>query len=281
MSKEEFKFEELSEEAKEKAIKDWRENGYEWDSFEVEQLTESFKEVLKEKGFEDDVEVNWGLSYCQGDGVCFSGRLELARFLDQEGFRKYKEMAPYLYVKVKNARGNYCHWNSMDVEVELEGVRTEDLLSSDLKDEYADVSYKNSSMIRKWQEEKHAVLDQKYYDVKQWESRTSRYPKAPLFWHPDMAEKPEPLDIPIPEEPEQIEPSARLKRALETAQRKLDRMEAKLPLLEADVKEWVEDTSRELEKMGYEEIEYRSSDEVISDTLIANEYEFSEEGERL
>jgi hypothetical protein len=55
-------------------------------------------------------------------------------------------------------------------------------------------------------------------------------------------------------------------------------MEAKLPQLEEDVKEWVEDMSRELEKQGYEEIEYRSSDEVIAETLRANGREFDEDG---
>ena len=40
------------------------------------------------------------------------------------------------------------------------------------------------------------------------------------------------------------------------------------------------DLCKELEKIGYEQIEYYQSDEAIKETLIANEYEFLEDGKR-
>lgn len=46
------------------------------------------------------------------------------------------------------------------------------------------------------------------------------------------------------------------------------------------VKAYVQATSRELEKAGYSDIEYQSSDEVVVETIRANEYEFDAEGRR-
>jgi hypothetical protein len=48
--------------------------------------------------------------------------------------------------------------------------------------------------------------------------------------------------------------------------------------LEAEISAHVKDVSRALEKIGYDEIEYRTSDEVIADLLRENEYEFDAEG---
>jgi hypothetical protein len=40
----------------------------------------------------------------------------------------------------------------------------------------------------------------------------------------------------------------------------------------------VKKTSKELEKMGYAEMEYKESDEGISEFFTSNEYEFREDG---
>jgi len=42
----------------------------------------------------------------------------------------------------------------------------------------------------------------------------------------------------------------------------------------------VKKMSKELEKIGYQEIEYRQSEEAIAEMLIANEYEFTADGRR-
>jgi hypothetical protein len=116
--------------------------------------------------------------------------------------------------------------------------------------------------------------------IRAWEELVKSMPRGPMEWRPDL-EKPEPLDIQKPEEPELLPIPENVERALVAAKRKLERFELKFQALEEDVKEWVKDTSRELEKIGYDEIEYRGSDEAISETLIANEYEFDEDGERI
>ena len=56
--------------------------------------------------------------------------------------------------------------------------------------------------------------------------------------------------------------------------------EEMLSEFEEFVKEDVKDMSRELEKMGYGEIEYQNSDEVVAENIIANEYEFTADGRR-
>lgn len=69
-----FSFSELSDEAKEKAISKWYE--VEDCPFLTENLTERVKELLNEKGIDfEDIKLMYSLSYCQGDGLCFTGTL--------------------------------------------------------------------------------------------------------------------------------------------------------------------------------------------------------------
>lgn len=56
---------------------------------------------------------------------------------------------------------------------------------------------------------------------------------------------------------------------------------ALLTKLEKHIAQHIKDVSRELQKIGYEEIEYRTSDEAIAEVLQNNEYKFDAEGDRL
>ena len=96
---------------------------------------------------------------------------------------------------------------------------------------------------------------------------------------PDRPEKPAPLSIPLPPEPDYPAGPKRFANAKEKAKQKLARFEAKAKKLEEDLEEWVEDMSRELEKSGYETIEYQNSDEYIVEVLENNDYKFDEEGD--
>jgi hypothetical protein len=51
--------------------------------------------------------------------------------------------------------------------------------------------------------------------------------------------------------------------------------------LEAEIKDRIVDVSHKLEKIGYDEIEWRTSDEAIAETLEANEYEYDAAGARI
>ncbi len=50
--------------------------------------------------------------------------------------------------------------------------------------------------------------------------------------------------------------------------------------LQDHMNEHVEEVSRKLEKMGYDEIDYLNSDEAITDTLEGNDYEYTADGKR-
>lgn len=67
-----YQFDELSDEAKEKAINDW----YECEDYQFlsEDLTESCKSLLEQNGCTfQNIKLLYSLSYSQGDGLCFTG----------------------------------------------------------------------------------------------------------------------------------------------------------------------------------------------------------------
>lgn len=51
--------------------------------------------------------------------------------------------------------------------------------------------------------------------------------------------------------------------------------------LEADILEHIQAVSRELERLGYKEIEYQTSEEVAVEMADANDYEFDEQGNQI
>ena len=134
-----FKFSELSKEAKTRAIEDARQDeGFAWDNdSDGECLTEGFIEFLKEKGFNDDVQVYYSLSNCQGDGVDFTGSIDVTKLaaIDDDvkaALEKAEaifktadygaDATDYLDITVSHS-GRYHHWNSMRVEVSEYGPR--------------------------------------------------------------------------------------------------------------------------------------------------------------
>lgn len=237
MAKEEeklYKFSELSEEAKEHALEEWRDKGYDFDDFDSQDLTEQFKETLKEKGFYDP-KVYWSLGYCQGDGVCFEGAIDPEELFNQKGFSKFKELIGHVGIKVRTP-GNSCHSNSMDVEVEFQSGYAE-LMDRDML-----------RRIEAWEEEQSNI-------------RRGR-PSGVLEWSPGEREMP-----------------SKYARALEQAKKKEAKLIKLTDELQEKTDEWVGDLSRELERIGYSEIEYRSSDEAITEQIEANDYKFTEDGE--
>lgn len=71
-----YRFKELTEEAKEKAITKWYE--IEDYPFLQDDLTESCKALLEENkiSYNDDLKLYYSLGYSQGDGICFIGNFE-------------------------------------------------------------------------------------------------------------------------------------------------------------------------------------------------------------
>lgn len=93
---------ELSKEAFKKAHEEWIKNN---DYFFLEEyLTEQLKDLLKENKItndSNDVSIGYSLSYCQGDGVMFSGHFEWNGYT----------------VKIEH-EGRYYHSNSKVISIE-------------------------------------------------------------------------------------------------------------------------------------------------------------------
>jgi len=108
-----FDFEELSEDAKEKALNRHNENNEH--DYLSEDLNEYLSQLLTENKINsDDAKLYYSLGYCQGDGVCFEGNFEY------QGVR----------FNVKH-QGNYYHSNSVNIEME-DNEDSDDDLKNDL-----------------------------------------------------------------------------------------------------------------------------------------------------
>lgn len=152
-----YKFNELSPEAQQRAIQRWRES-MDW-NIESECITESFEERLRELGYPTD-NIEWGLSYSQGDGVAFYGDVDVPKVAQRilEGddlilFNSLVEENLTVTVNIyKNSFGyHYSHYNTMEVELDGDGIDTMiDCLYEDLdsdSDEYAEKYDEIGSML--------------------------------------------------------------------------------------------------------------------------------------
>lgn len=130
-----YYFNELSEEAKERAVDAIIRAGLNFTEIEVESITEVFKDEVIKYGFDEDVRVEWRLSYSQGDGVAFYGNLDFSRWLSNNKNLFSNEELDVLendYIEVlvyPNSFGRlYSHYNTMDIK-----------LNSNYLDEYTDL----------------------------------------------------------------------------------------------------------------------------------------------
>lgn len=171
-----------------------------------------FKEKLKDIGYPTD-DLEWRLSYSQGDGVAFYGEVDIDKVMDRLEHKGY-DLNYDLYRAIdsknltitariyRNSFGyRYSHYNTMKVEIDGDSIET-------------------------MMEYLYGYLD----------SDTDEY-----------------VD-------------------------KYDKIYSFLLNLRDCIHNDIKDVSKQLEKEGYNDIEYYSSDEYIAETLIANEYEFTEDG---
>ena len=105
-----YEFNELSEEAKQKAIDLW----YETEDFPF--LEDDIKEEMKQiDSCFYDVQLQYSLSCCQGDGLSFEGTLNLEKFLNEVYSKKlrssYKRaLNDFIYdVGSEGNTGHYCY----------------------------------------------------------------------------------------------------------------------------------------------------------------------------
>lgn len=198
-----FTINELSEEAKKKAIETYKTKNQEWlfDQCDADMLSEWMGEQLELKGYRD-MKVYFSLSYCQGDGMRFEGDLSEGdilyigkRLLSEEDYKTLLDMTAKgygVYGKIEGTTHHYYHYNTMRVTIDSDVFEDYGLV-----EEYEDLHKAYTSVLEELEE-----------------------------------------------------------------------------LIDQDTKE----VSMELEKAGYEQIDYHYTDEYILDTLEANEIEFLEDG---
>ena len=104
-----YKYEELSDDAKETALNSHIESN-DFDFLE-ESLTEYLKELLTEAKIDGEAELSYSLSCCKGDGVSFTGNFE------------YKGVN----ISVTRNNSHYVHSNSVDIEAEADEDDDDDL----------------------------------------------------------------------------------------------------------------------------------------------------------
>jgi len=129
-----YSFNELDNDAREKAIYEMRNRLHEW--IGERDITDYLdNKIFDALGGDADVEICYSLSYCQGDGVALYGRI-------------YKDNAPALtwpdrvtYVDlVKNSWGyRYSHWNSFNVEASDEHDEPVDLAGTVIEQQLRDL----------------------------------------------------------------------------------------------------------------------------------------------
>ena len=277
-----FTFDELSKEAQARAIKDFRgDPELTWDQSDSEQLTEMFEQDLVDHYRLGAMKVHWSLSSCQGDGVCFEGHVDLQDFLKAE--RKigaFRELLGRASAKITH-EGRYCHWNSMEVEVDSD-IREEDLLSrrqQAVLEEWQHAVSQRFSEIRAAEAERNRPLQEWNRGAEAWKRARERLRKQD--WRPGLPSSPEPrpqpADVVVPEmlavPPEINALNAEMKS-------RYDAFEAKLEEFRTYLDERVKEISRELEKTGYAEIEYHSGEEYARERLENTDWEYLEDGER-
>jgi len=124
-----YKFDELSEEAKQTAIKNERDSEY---NVDLSMFKSSATEQIEELGFYDDIELKYSLSYSQGDGLSFSCKcinvsVILSFFAEVLGANKEKTAKLLIencsFVNIGNMRHD-CYASRNDIEYNFDEWRS-------------------------------------------------------------------------------------------------------------------------------------------------------------
>ena len=118
-----YNFDELSESAQQSAL-EWFAQGNQ-ECYDPDDLTMVFQETLKQWGFPDD-QIEWSLSYSQGDGIAFYGGIDVKQYLAHtKQTTKFRDLlrSPNIYIEAyinRNSFGyHYSHYNTMYVGLDV------------------------------------------------------------------------------------------------------------------------------------------------------------------
>jgi hypothetical protein len=111
-----YTFDELSNQAKDKAMLDWQANM----DFSPDWVIDDFKEQGKERGFDID-DVRWSLGFSQGDGAAWAGLIRIPEFLDYHLKDDHPQQPQYMVLRElvldgwvdATAFANYKGWRSV------------------------------------------------------------------------------------------------------------------------------------------------------------------------
>ena len=118
-----YSFAELSKEAKERAIKAFRDTNYE--NIELDSFSDYCVDVASEKGFKD-AKIRYSLSYSQGDGLSFDADMNIEQLI-REAKPDIKTsvldvLCNYSVHSCKANAGHYAYASESDIEFYLDGV---------------------------------------------------------------------------------------------------------------------------------------------------------------
>jgi hypothetical protein len=116
-----FEFKELSNEIKDKVIeKHYNNEDY---PFLEDDLKEELNYIDDKKVFQD-VKLQYSLSCCQGDGLCFDSKIDLKAFLSDYSLKESVKRAlqDYIYnIITKNSNNHYCYASKNQIDFEYNG----------------------------------------------------------------------------------------------------------------------------------------------------------------
>lgn len=265
-----YKFEDLSDKAKERAREWWRE--CERHDFDSESFTD---DVLLDHaewahGISREMNCYWSLGHCQGDGVAFYGTIDLEMLCDlpkwnfkggkKSNYPTYGLRAAikkllddprakefYISASSEGRNSHYHHWNSMRVEVE---VRDGPYFGKHACNEWFEAHPSESLSID------HPGLREEA------EVAADEQDMAPVLVYCDWLEE----------------------RGVDVAQLRWfasghDYPDQLAEDLTTHLNEYLTAVSRDTERCGYAEMDYRDGDEYIDERMEGNDWLFTEDGE--
>jgi len=294
-----YKFGELSPEAKERAVEEWREEdaGRQWDQYEIDEITEMFERDLEEAGLPHD-KVYWSLGHVQGDGVSFEGKLDLDEYMEKNKLRRqFSSLFTPAYepeeVEERLVVGETQEEQAGALAQSLDGLGLQARVRRGKGCFYVDVFDRGEEEVgkeewlatfcvarRRGARENVSVESESEPGTGGWLLKRAGGAFVSKVGKTDYR-------IPIEEISVRVDSSHRyhsmtVEFSLNMDEDWLsDEQKRDAGALEDHIKDHVEDFASKLQKLGYDEIAYKTSDEVIADTLEANEYDFDEEGNRI
>jgi hypothetical protein len=129
-----YSFDELDEMGKEKAIEEMQNRLHEW--IGEEELTDFLTYKLEEEiSDRQELEINYSLSYCQGDGVALYGRI----YREQGPTLTWPDRVAYVDLLRTSISNRYSHWNSFNVEASDEADEPVDLAGTVIEQQLRDL----------------------------------------------------------------------------------------------------------------------------------------------